>query len=264
MLNTIARHPSARGRDWSRLKCLQIGGAPIADDTALIAHEVFGDVLYQGYGQTEAVPVAMMGPRQWFAKVEGSNPLRAAGLPLPFADLEIRDENNHPVPAGEQGEIVVRCDGQMNGFWNDPEETDKRIVDGWIPSGDIGRLDRNGYLYVIDRKDDMIISGGYNIWPAELENVINDHPAVTEAAVFGIPDERWGETPLAVCVIDGKTPVTEEEIIQLCVQRLGSYKKPKNVILTTEPLPKSPVGKVMRKNLREPYWEGRDRRVAGS
>jgi acyl-CoA synthetase (AMP-forming)/AMP-acid ligase II len=264
MLNAVARHPSAAGRDWSRLKCIQIGGAPIADDTALTARRVFGDVLYQGYGQTEAVPVTMMGPRQWFARIEGSTPLRAAGLPLPYADIEIRDEDNRPVPVGEPGEIVVRCDGQMSGFWNDPEATARRIVDGWVRTGDIGRLDDNGYLYVLDRVDDMIISGGFNIWPAELENAITDHPAILEAAVFGIPDERWGETPMAVCVTDGTTPVTEAEIVELCARRLGSYKKPGRVLLTQEPLPKSAVGKIMRKTLREPYWQGRDRRVAGS
>ena len=264
MLAALARHPSASGRDWSKLKCLQIGGAPIADDTALTARKVFGDVLYQGYGQTEAVPVAMMGPRQWFARVEGSNPLRAAGLPLPYSDLEIWDDSHRPVAVGEVGEIALRCDGQMSGFWNNPEATAERIVNGWVLSGDMGRLDRNGYLYVLDRKDDMVISGGYNIWPAELENVITDHPAVIEAAAFGVPDERWGETLAVVCVVDGKTPVTESEIVDLCVQRLGSYKKPSRVIFTAEPLPKSPVGKIMRKTLREPFWKGRDRRVSGS
>jgi acyl-CoA synthetase (AMP-forming)/AMP-acid ligase II len=263
MLNALARHPAAAGRDWSRLKCMQIGGAPIADDTALTARRVFGDVLYQGYGQTEAVPVTMMGPRQWFADLEGSTPLRAAGLPLPFADIEIRDEDNRPVPVGEPGEIVVRCDGQMSGFWNDPEATARRIVDGWVRTGDIGRLDDNGYLYVLDRVDDMIISGGFNIWPAELENVLTDHPAIVEAAVFGIPDERWGETPMAVCVTDGATAITEAELVELCARRLGSYKKPGRVLLTREPLPKSAVGKIMRKALREPYWQGRDRRVGG-
>ena len=264
MLRALIHHPSARGRDWSKLKCLLVAAAPIADATALGAREVFGDVLYQGYGQTEALPVAMMGPRQWFAEVEGSNPLRACGLALPFADLEIRDEHNRPLPTGETGEIAVRCDGQMTGFWNNPEATAERLVDGWVLTGDIGMLDANGYLYMLDRADDMIISGGYNIWPAELENVIADHPAVIEAAVFGIPDERWGETPMAICVTDGTTPITEAEVVGLCADRLGSYKKPSKVVLTTEPLPKSPVGKVKRKELREPHWAGRTRRVAGA
>jgi len=265
MLNAVARHPSAAGRDWTALKCLQTGAAPISDDTALMARAVFGDRLWQGYGQTEAVPVTMMGPREWFADVEGSEPLRAAGRPLPFADLAILDAATHePVDIGAEGEIAIRCDGQMSGFWDNPEATAERVHDGWVLTGDIGRVDRNGYLYVVDRKDDMIISGGFNIWPAELENVLTDHPAVVEAAVFGVPSERWGESPMAVVTVDGRTPVTATELQQLVAERLGSYRKPVDVTISTDPLPKSPVGKILRKTLREPYWEGHTRRVAGS
>lgn len=267
MLNSLARHPSAAGRDWSKLKVIQVGGAPIADDTALLAHKVFGPVLYQGYGQTEAVPVSMMGPDEWFSTVEGSNPLRSAGRALPFAYLEIRDTEDptRPLAIGEEGEIAIHCDGQMTGFWDDPDTSAERMTaDGFVLTGDIGRIDANGYLYVLDRKDDMIISGGFNIYPAELENVILDHPAVVEAAVVAAPDERWGETPVALCVVDDPASVDPEEIIELCRTRLGSYKKPSRVELRTEPLPKSPVGKLQRKVLREAYWSGHDRRVAGS
>lgn len=265
MLNMLAREPSARERDWSSLKALQIGGAPIADDTALVARDVFGDVLYQGYGQTEAVPITMMGPREWFSTVEGSNPLRSAGRPLPFGDLAIVDlETGEPLGVDEEGEIAIRCDGQMFGFWENSEATEERMRDGWVLSGDIGRLDANGYLYVLDRKDDMIISGGFNIWPAELENVLTSHPDVTEAAVFGVPSERWGESPRAlVTVVDG-AQVTAEQLIDLCRDELGSYKKPVAVDLTTDELPKSPVGKLARKVLREPFWEGHERRVGGN
>ncbi|MDP6342967.1 MAG: AMP-binding protein, partial [Alphaproteobacteria bacterium] len=127
MLNQLNHEPTARQRDFSKLKCLQIGAAPIADDTALAARDIFGNVLWQGYGQTEAVPVTMMGPNQWFAEIEGSNPLRSCGLPLPFADVEIRDEDNNPLPQDEEGEIALRCDGQMAGFWNDPAGTAERM-----------------------------------------------------------------------------------------------------------------------------------------
>ncbi|MCG6953946.1 MAG: AMP-binding protein [Betaproteobacteria bacterium] len=264
MLNMLNQAARKAPREFPKLKCLQIGGAPITDATALGAREIFGDRLWQGYGQTEAVPITMMGPQQWFAEIEGSEPLRACGMPLPFAELEIRDEANRPLPPGETGQIVVRCDGQMSGFWEDPAATRERLVDGWVLTGDIGRIDANGYVYMLDRAGDMIISGGYNIYPAELENVLASHPGVIEAAVFGVPDERWGETPTAVCVIDGKTAVSERELIALCTERLGSYKKPRQVVLRTEPLPKSPVGKVRRKELREPYWAGRERRVGGS
>ena len=264
MLNLLVRRPGAAGRDWSSLKVIQLGGAPVARETVMLAREVFGDVLYQGYGQTEALPICMMGPSEWFSEVPGSDPLLSAGRPLPFADLEIRDSDNQPVAVGEEGEIAVRCEGQMAGFWEDPELTASRLVDGWVLTGDIGKLDRNGFVYVLDRKDDMIISGGFNIWPAELENVILDVPGVVEVAVFGIPDERWGETPLALCVLETGAVVSEEAIIEECRRRLGSYNKPVRVEFRREPLPKRPVGKLQRKVLREPYWAGADRRVAGN
>jgi acyl-CoA synthetase (AMP-forming)/AMP-acid ligase II len=243
---------------------MQVGAAPIADDTALTAREIFGDTLWQGYGQTEAVPVTMMGPRQWFAEIEGSEPLRSCGLVLPFADVEIWDENNKPLAQGEEGEIALRCDGQMAGFWDDPEATAERMVDGWVLTGDIGMIDRNGYLYLLDRAGDMIVSGGYNIYPAELENVLCDHGDIVEAAVFAVPDERWGESPMAVCMVSENSAVTAEELIAFCAERLGSYKRPKAVLLTSEPLPKSAVGKIQRKVLREPYWEGHERRISGN
>lgn len=268
MLNAVARVPGAAERDWSALKVIQIGGAPVNDDTALLGREVFGDVLYQGYGQTEALPVCMMGPEEWFSDVEGSNPLRSAGRALPFAHLEIRDPENpsEEVPIGTEGEIAIKCDGQMLGFWDDEDATVERMTeDGFVLTGDIGRLDQNAYLYVLDRKDDMIISGGYNIWPAELENVIQDHAAVVEVAVIAVPHDRWGETPMALCVVDAAdADVDEDAIIDLCADRLGSYKKPSRVEFRTEPLPKSPVGKLQRKVLREPYWVGHERRVSGN
>lgn len=166
---------------------------------------------------------------------------------------------------GAEGEIAIRCDGQMTEFWEDPEGTAQRMTaDGFVLTGDIGTIDANGFLYVLDRKDDMIITGGFNVWPAELENVISDHPAVIEVAVFAAPDERWGETPVAVCTVTADATVTEAEIVALCAERLGSYKKPSIVVIQTDPLPKSPVGKIQRKVLREPYWAHLDRRVSGN
>jgi len=267
MLNAVARDPLARELDFSALKVIQIGGAPIADDTALLAREVFGDVLYQGYGQTEALPVCMMGPKEWFSDVPGSNPLRSAGRALPFAYLEIRDPEDSSValPIGDEGEIAIRCDGQMLGFWENDAATKERMSgDGFVLTGDIGKLDENGYLYVLDRKDDMIISGGFNIWPAELENAILGHPEVIEVAVFAIPHERWGESPAAMCVTAAGASVSADDVKDLCARVLGSYKKPAEVFFQTDPLPKSPVGKVQRKVLREPFWAGQERRVAGN
>jgi acyl-CoA synthetase (AMP-forming)/AMP-acid ligase II len=262
MLHALAHHESAR-RDWPHLQTILVGGAPITDATALAGHEVFGDTLYQIFGQTEAVPLTMMGPEEWFGTVEGSVPMRSAGRVLPFVQLEIRDADGAGLPFGSEGEIYAKVEGQLRGFWGDDALTATRLVDGWVRTGDIGRLDENGYLYVLDRADDMIVSGGFNIWPAELETVIADHPAIVEVAVFGIPDDHWGESPMAYCCVNGQASVTAEEIIELCRTRLGSYKKPSKVEFTTEPLPKTVVGKLMRKVLREPHWAGRDRRVSG-
>ncbi len=265
MLNGLVRHPAIAAHDFSALKCVVIAAAPIADDTALKGHEAFGNALYQLYGQTEVLPVAVMTGAQWFrTDVPGSNPLRACGMPLPFAELEIWDEDNKPVAPGQPGQIVAKSDGQMSGFWNDPAGTKERMVDGWVLTGDVGMLDTNGYLYMLDRLNDMIVSGGYNIYPAELENVLASHPAVVEVAVFGVPHDKWGEAPIAVCTIDPKLAVTEQELIQLCADRLGSYKKPQRVEFRREPLPKTPVGKIKRKELREPFWQGHTRRIAGS
>jgi acyl-CoA synthetase (AMP-forming)/AMP-acid ligase II len=264
LLATLARHPDAAGRDWPHLRTILVGGAPITDATALLARDVFGDTLFHAYGQTEAVPISVMGPEEWFGDVEGSTPLRAAGRVAPYAEVRMVGPDGRDLPLGEEGEIVARVEGQMRGYWGDEQLTSTRLIDGWVHTQDIGRLDANGFLYVMDRADDMIVSGGFNIWPAELETVIADHPAVVEVAVFAIPDERWGETPMAVVVVADRDAVTADELVELCRERLGSYKKPSRVELTTEPLPKSVVGKVLRKELREPHWAGQDRRVGGA
>ncbi|MCW2996864.1 MAG: o-succinylbenzoate--CoA ligase [Solirubrobacterales bacterium] len=263
ILQALTRAQNAKPRGVDSIEALLVGGAPITDATLLAGRETFGRKLYSIFGQTEALPVALMGPDEWFGEMPGSTPMRSVGRVRPYVELEIRDDAGNALPIGEDGEIVVRVEGQMHGYWGNEELTQDTIVDGWVHMGDIGRLDANGYLYVLDRLDDKIISGAYNIWPAELETVIADHPAVIEVAVFGIPDERWGETPMALCCVDGTTPVSEEEIIDLCRMRLGSYKRPSRVELTSEPLPKSVVGKLQRKKLREPYWQDHSSRVAG-
>lgn len=264
MVRAIVQHPKASITDFSGLKCVLVGAGPSQDATVLAARELMGDVLYQGYGQTEVLPVAFMGPEQWFAKVEGSEPLRACGTRLPFALIDIWDEENNPVPLGEVGEIVAKTDGQMISFWQNPEVTSERIVNGWIKTGDIGRIDKNGYVYLLDRSDDMIISGGYNIWPSEIENVIASHPKVKESVAFGIPHEKWGETPCVVCVVEEIDDLTETEVIEMIEHALGSYKKPSKIKFQIEALPKTPAGKLKRKDVREPYWAGVGRRIGGS
>ena len=264
MIADIVTNCEGKTQDLPDLKVVMVSGAPISPRTALQGREVFGDRLYQMYGQTEAVPVTFMGPQEWFSTVPGSDPLRAAGRITAFAELEIRDENNRPLPIGEEGEIAIRCEGQMTGIWDDEELTATRLRDGWVLTGDIGRLDEHGFLYVVDRVDDMIVSGGFNIWPAELEQVIQMVPGVQEVVVFGVPHEKWGETPLALVVADPAAGLEEAAIIEICRERLGSYKKPSQVAFQSESLPRSPVGKIQRKVLREAYWANQEKRVAGS
>jgi acyl-CoA synthetase (AMP-forming)/AMP-acid ligase II len=263
MLASMVDAPRAGERDLSSVKALMLGGAPVSDATALRAHDLFGDALFQGYGQTEVCFVTMMPSAEWFGALPGSVPLRSAGRAMPLASIQIVDDDGCPLPAGETGEIALRSVAQLAAFWNDPETTAKRIVNGWIRTNDVGHLDANGYLYVTDRKDDMIISGGFNIWPRELEQVIEELPGVAEVTVFGIPDERWGETPLALCRLESGAELTAAEIADACAQALGSYKKPGRVEFSTGPLPKTPVGKIDRKRLREPYWAHSFRHVSG-
>jgi acyl-CoA synthetase (AMP-forming)/AMP-acid ligase II len=264
MAAALAREAAKVDGDWSALRMMHISGAPVSDRTVLACREVFGDVLYQMYGQTEAVTGVIMGPREWFSTVPGSTPLRAAGRPFPYGEIKVVGEDGTtPLPPGEEGEIAIRCDGQMSGYLDDPVATAEKIKDGFVLTGDLGQFDANGFLYVLDRKDDMIISGGFNLYPNEIENAIANHPEVLEVAVFGVPDEKWGEAPLAVCAVAPDATVSAEDIIDLCRRSLGSYKKPREVVFTDQPLPKSPTGKLQRKVLREVYWAGEDRRVSG-
>jgi acyl-CoA synthetase (AMP-forming)/AMP-acid ligase II len=265
LLGSLSRDESAQGRDWSGLKAMLVAGAPITETTARAGHAVFGDTLFSGYGQTECFPITQISPKEWFSEVPGSNPLRSAGRAYGYALLKIVDpDTRKEVARGETGEIAARADGQMIEYWNDPEATAEKIDDGWIMTGDIGRIDENGYVYLLDRASDLIISGGFNIYPAELENVIATYPGVTEVAVFSVPDEKWGESPAAVVVVADTTQVSEADIVALCSSQLGSYKKPKTVVITTDPLPKSAVGKILRRVLREPYWAEHESRIAGS
>jgi acyl-CoA synthetase (AMP-forming)/AMP-acid ligase II len=240
--------------DLRKLKAFVVSGAPIHGPTALAARELLGPKLYQLYGQTECTPAAFMSPAEWFHDVAGSDPLRSCGRVMPYAELEIRDESNRPVPPGESGEIALRSDGQMVCIWGEPEMTAERLVDGWVLTGDIGTVDANGYLYLEDRKDDLIISGGFNIWPAELETAIIGMAGVREVAVFGVPHGTWGETPMAMVVREPGAAVLEADVVDRCVVALGSYKKPTVVEVMDTPLPRTPLGKVSRKALRARFW----------
>ena len=162
------------------------------------------------------------------------------------------------------GELALQTDGQISEIWNSPELTKQRIVDGWIITGDIGRIDDNGYLYLSDRKDDLIITGGFNVWPAELELVIGDLPQVREVVVVRAPHERFGETPAAVIVLHAGSILQESDVIDACEKRLGKLKRPSVVVFRDQPLPRTPVGKIRRNEIRDEFWKGTGATMRGS
>ncbi len=186
--------------------------------------------------------------------------LASAGRETTGVRVRVVDDADRELPAGEPGEIVVRGDLVMKGYWNAPEATAETLRGGWLHTGDVGYLDAGGYLYITDRKNDMIISGGSNVYPREIEEVICAHPAVYEAAVIGVPDEKWGEAVKALVVTRAGASVSEGEIIEHCRRSVGSYKRPQSVEFLPE-LPKNAYGKILKRELRERYWKGRERRV---
>lgn len=189
--------------------------------------------------------------------------LRSAGRPTPNSDVKIIDDDGNELPAGEVGEIAGFTPGRMREIWAAPDATAERITpEGWVRTRDMGWLSEDGFLYLADRKEDTIISGGYNIWPIELENALADHPAVLEAAVVGVPHEKWGETPHAVVVLAGGGRATEDELIQWTREKVGSVKKVTGVSFAAE-LPKTPIGKVLRRVVREQYGRAATRDTAG-
>jgi len=188
--------------------------------------------------------------------------LTSAGIPRTDVEVQVFDDGDHELPPGEMGEIVVRGEVVMKGYWKNSKATAETLRSGWLHTGDLGVMDENGYVYILDRAKDMIISGGENIYSREIEDVILLHPAVHEVAVIGVPDETWGEAVKAIVSLKKGQNATEEEIIRFCKGHLASYKKPKSVEFIDE-IPKNPYGKVLKKELREKYWEGEARRVRG-
>jgi len=190
----------------------------------------------------------------------GNRFMRSGGRPLNNAELRILDVNGAQLPSGAVGEIVVRSPQIMKGYWNLPEATAVTIVDGWLHTGDAGYVDDDGYVYVHDRVKDMIISGGENIYPAEVESAVYGHPAVADVAVIGVPDDRWGEAVKAIVVVKPSASATAEELIAYCRERIAHYKAPRSIDFV-ESLPRNPSGKLLKRVLRAPYWEGRERQV---
>jgi len=249
--------------DFSSLKYLMYGAAPMSVEKLKQAIEVIGPVMMGGYGQTEApASIAYLRPDEHFVdgRLASDERLSSVGRPNPLVRVEIMDDANQVLPRGETGEICVRGDLVMKGYYKAPEKTAETIVDGWLHTGDIGHIDDEGCLHITDRKKDMIISGGFNVYPSEVEQVIWSHAAVRDCAVIGVPDEKWGEAVKAVVELNAGQRVGADELIALCKEKLGPVKTPKSVDFV-ESLPRSPVGKVLKKDLRARYWQGTARKI---
>ncbi|GAX88969.1 fatty acid--CoA ligase [Effusibacillus lacus] len=263
MINMVVNHPDVNSYTLSSLKKLMYGASPIPAEVLKKAIEVLGCEFFQAYGMTEASPCLTI-LRSEHHVVDGSQKdtrrLASCGQALFNVDLKIVDPEGREVPYGVVGEIIARGPNIMKGYWNRPEETAAALKDGWYWSGDMGAMDEDRFVYIIDRKKDMIITGGENVYSVEVENVIYQHPAVLEAAVIGVPDEKWGEAVKAVVVLKPGQTVSAEELIEFCGTRLANYKVPKSVDFV-EALPKSGAGKILKRTLRDQYWEGRTRQV---
>ena len=228
------------------------------------AIQAFGPVFAQIYGQGEApITISGLNAAEHARLIEANDP-RIGSAGTIRTDVEVRcvDAQDRPLPPGQEGEIVVRGDIVMQGYWNNPQATAETLRNGWLHTGDIGMLDENGYLFLLDRAKDMIISGGNNVYPREVEEVIVQHPAVATAVVFGIPHEYWGEAVHALVVLEPGASATAQDIIDHCGRHMAGYKKPKSVEFT-DALPVSGYGKVMRREIREKYWQGHEGRIGG-
>ncbi len=256
----IVRLPQARSVDYSRLKFMMYGASPIPLDLLRECMDVFGCGFVQMYGMTETTgTIVALEPEDHTP--EGSPRMRSAGKPLPGVEVAILDAEGRQLPPREVGEIATRSVSNMVGYWNLPEATRRTMgADGWLRTGDAGYLDEDGYVYVHDRVKDMIISGGENVYPAEVENAVFGHPAVAEVAVIGVPDDTWGESVKAVVVLkDGQT-ATDDEIMAFARTRIAGYKTPRSVDFI-DALPRNPSGKILKRELRAPYWADKDRQV---
>jgi acyl-CoA synthetase (AMP-forming)/AMP-acid ligase II len=255
----VVRQPRARSVDFSRLKYMLYGASPIPAALLKECIEVFKCGFVQMYGMTETTGTIVALPPE--DHVEGSERMRTAGKALPGVELAILDADGKPLPPGEVGEIATRSGSNMAGYWNLPEATASTLrKDGWLRTGDAGTMDKDGYLYIHDRIKDMIISGGENIYPAEVESALCDHPDIAEAAVIGIPDDKWGEAVKAIVVMKPGKTASAVDIINFTRERIAGYKTPRSIDFI-EALPRNPSGKILRRHLRDPYWAGKERQV---
>ncbi len=264
MLNWMMAADGFANFDLSSLRNIQYGGGPMPADVVKAALDAFPCTLIQGYGQTEGMTMTFLSQEDHARAVAGDHPerLRSCGREGFVTSVRVVDPGGHPVPrdGSTHGEIIVRSEANMQGYWRRPELTAETLRDGWLWTGDIATWDAEGYLTIVDRAKDMIISGGENIYSTQVEDAIYRHPAVLEAAVIGIPDDEWGEAVKAVVVLKPGTEASEADIIATCREHLASYQKPRSVDFM-DALPKAPTGKILKRELRDRYWQNRERQV---
>ncbi|MFJ8816617.1 AMP-binding protein [Amycolatopsis thermoflava] len=252
--------PRRKDFDLSSLSTMIYAGAPIAPERLQEALEIFGPIFIQTYAGTEPGYVSCL--RKNEHRVDSPQAiarLASAGRPMFHVEVSIQDELDQQLPVGEVGEVCSRQLGQMLGYV-DPARNSEAVRDGWVHTGDIGQLDEDGFLYIVDRKKDMVVSGGFNVFPRQVEDVLLGHPLVAQAAVFGVPHPKWGEAVHAVVVAKAGAEVSEQELKDLVKRELGSVPSPKTIEFRSE-LPVNPAGKIDKKSLRAPFWQGRTRQV---
>ncbi|MBL1078248.1 long-chain-fatty-acid--CoA ligase [Nocardia sp. 2] len=257
MIQMLVDHPEVANHDLSSIRGIMYGASPIAQPVLERAMKVFPEAGFvQAYGMTELAPIAtLLSPEDHLA-----GRLRSAGRAVPHSEIRVLDPEGVEVPRGTVGEVAVRGGHVMLGYWNNPEETAATIPDGWLRTGDGGYLDGDGYLHIVDRVKDMIVTGGENVYSAEVENALAAHPAIAACAVIGVPDHDWGERVHAVLVCHPGTTVTLEEIRTHTKSRIATYKAPRTIEIA-ESLPLSGAGKILKRELRKQHWPDSDRQV---
>ncbi|OZI53576.1 AMP-binding protein [Bordetella genomosp. 5] len=262
MVNMLIAEPSLHRHDLSALRQISYGGAPMAPARIREAWDALGPKLSQGYGTGETTGGLALLSTLDHAHALASCPERLSSCGRLFGEgeLVLAGEAGRPVAQGEVGEITVRGPDVFAGYWGEPELSAQALRDGWLHTGDLARMDDEGFVYIVDRKKDMIITGGFNVYPTEVEQVLYQHPDVYEACVFGIPDDKWGEAIKAVLVLKPGARTGEAELMAHCRAHLADFKKPRSIDIVAE-LPKNANGKLARKPLRDAYWEGQERKV---
>jgi acyl-CoA synthetase (AMP-forming)/AMP-acid ligase II len=262
MLGFCSMVPGAADREYP-IQRIVYGASPITNETLLAAMRTFKCDFVQVYGMTETTGAfTQLDPADHDPEGPRAYLLRSAGRAYPWAEVKVVDmDSGEECKPSEVGEVWARSSQNMLGYWNKPDETAKTITDdGWLKTGDAGYLDEEGFLFLTDRVKDMIVSGGENVYPAEVENALAAHPAIAEVGVIGVPSDRWGETVKAIVVLRPGSEATAAEIINFAKERLAGYKCPTTVDFI-DVLPRNPSGKILKKDLRKPYWAGRERSI---